>query len=147
MANTTNIHIRKSTTTAIPPTGNLEIGELAYSYVSNTMFIGGSDELGILPIGGYSQVVKLNAAFDAANVSSYAYDAANSVYTFSANTVELIANSAYAKANAANILADATYTYAANTVRLIANSAYAKANAANTIAEASFIQANSATIS
>ena len=146
MANTTNIHIRKSTTTAIPPTGNLEIGELAYSYVSNTMFIGGSDELGILPIGGYSQVVKLNAAFDAANVSSYAYDAANSVYTFSANTVELIANSAYAKANAANILADATYTYAANTVRLIANSAYAKANAANTIAEASFIQANSANI-
>ncbi len=146
MANTTNIHIRKSTTTAIPPTGNLEIGELAYSYVSNTMFIGGSDELGILPIGGYSQVVKLNAAFDAANVSSYAYDAANAVYTFSANTVELIANSAYAKANAANILADATYTYAANAVMLAANSAYAKANAANTIAEASFIQANSANI-
>jgi len=60
------------------------------------------------------------AAFDQANT---VWDSANGNYTFSANTVRLIANTAYNTANT-------TYTYAANTVLLAANSAYANANAA-----------------
>jgi len=193
MANTI-IHIKKSTVTAAPPTDSLEAGELAYSYVSNTAYIGNSDGSGVLPIGGYAETLKLAAAFSQANganiipvgntmsngyfsirsskrqinfvegtnvtitvdddaslnvanvtinasagsdpIAGLAYAKANLAYTYAANDAMLVANSAYDKANAANITADSTYTFAANTVRLIANTAYDKANAANVLADA-----------
>jgi len=74
--------------------------------------------------GGAGDTTIAEAAFDQANA---VWDSANSNYTFSANTVRLIANTAYDKANS-------TYTYAANNVMLAANSAYDKANANYTYA-------------
>jgi hypothetical protein len=53
-----------------------------------------------------------------------AYGAANSTYTYAANTVMSAANAAFGAGNT-------TYTYAANTVLSAANAAFAMANAAN----------------
>jgi hypothetical protein len=49
MANT-KIQIKRSTVTATPTT--LDIGELAYSYASNTLYIGNTTGTGVLAIGG-----------------------------------------------------------------------------------------------
>ena len=46
----TSLRIKRSTTTGVP--GSLVAGEIAYSYASNTMFIGTSDGTGVLNIGG-----------------------------------------------------------------------------------------------
>jgi len=49
MANTA-LRIRRSLTTGMP--GSLVAGEIAYSYASNTMFIGSPAGTGVLNIGG-----------------------------------------------------------------------------------------------
>lgn len=49
MANT-SIRIKRSTTTGVP--GSLLAGELAYSYQSNTIFIGSPDGNGVVNVGG-----------------------------------------------------------------------------------------------
>jgi hypothetical protein len=49
MANTA-LRIKRSTTTGVP--GSLQSGELAYSYQSNTMFIGSPAGTGVINIGG-----------------------------------------------------------------------------------------------
>jgi len=67
MANT-KILIKRSTTTTTPATSSLQAGELAYSYLSNTAFIGNSDGIGVLKIGGASYT----AAIDAATTSNTA---------------------------------------------------------------------------
>jgi hypothetical protein len=58
----TNILIKRSDSTPIPSNGSLKAGELAYSYNSNTAFIGTSDGLGVLEIGGWSDLTNLTAA-------------------------------------------------------------------------------------
>jgi hypothetical protein len=131
MANTL-IQLRSSTSNASPTV--LDPAEPAYSYVSNTLFIGTAGGTGVLPIGGQFYVAQqqtiyntVNAAFTAANTGS------------SANSASSYANSAFAVANSAALYANAAFLAANNAsdswVRNQANSAFIQANAA-------FLQAN-----
>ena len=99
MSNTT-IQIKRSATTATPAGGTLSAAELAYSYSSNTLFIGTNDGLGTIAIGGKSIYDLVNIAFNTANA---AYGVANSSTV--ANAAYDVANAAFGKANAANVLA------------------------------------------
>ena len=144
MANTL-IQIKRSSSTNLP--ASLSAAEPAYSYSSNTLFLGTTDGSGVIPIGGYSYINKINAAFDFSNTVSAATTAAflkaNSAnyfaYLVNANTV-----AAFDKANTANYFA---YLVNANTV-----AAFDKANSANYFAylvnantTAAYGQANVAT--
>ena len=119
----TRIQIKKSNVTATPIDGSLLSSELAYSYVSDKLFIGSYDGTTSHMIGGqyvantaFSAYDKANlaniiavAAFDAANASSggasiAAFDNSNTAF-IRANAAMLTANAAYDKANSANILA------------------------------------------
>ena len=71
----TSIQIKRSLTTNTP--ASLNIGELAYSYSSNTLFIGTPAETGSLIIGGYDSYIRglgaynhSNSAFVTANAAS-----------------------------------------------------------------------------
>ena len=73
MANTL-IQIKSSTFNAAPTT--LNVAEPAYSYVSNTLFIGTEGSNGAIAIGGQFYLdqqakifIKTNAAFEAANTA------------------------------------------------------------------------------
>jgi len=79
MANT-SIQILRSYANTIPQ--SLSDGELAYSFVSNTLFIGNQYN-NIVPIGGQSFANNINLAYNEANA---AYIIANAAYTL-ANTV------------------------------------------------------------
>ena len=74
MANTL-IQIKSSTANAAPTT--LNVAEPAYSYVSNTLFIGTENSDGAIIIGGQFYInqqaqifTKTNAAFAAANTAA-----------------------------------------------------------------------------
>lgn len=74
MANT-SIQIKASTANAAPTT--LNIAEPAYSYVSNTLFIGTTGSNGAIAVGGQFYIdqqskifIKTNAAFEAANTAA-----------------------------------------------------------------------------
>ena len=168
MANTT-IQIKFSEVTAAPT--SLNIAEPAYSYTSNTLFIGTPDNTGAIAIGGKSYVdlttsafakanaanVLAQAAYDAANAAgsgatiTAAFDKANSANILAqasfdkANTSNTLAQASFNKANTANVTADAAFAKA-NTANTMADAAFAKANTANTTADASFIKANSANV-
>lgn len=62
MANTA-LRIKRSTTTGVP--GSLQAGELAYSYQSNTMFIGSPAGTGVVNIGGLYYTSTIDAAASA----------------------------------------------------------------------------------
>jgi hypothetical protein len=59
MANT-SIRIKRSTTTGTP--GSLDSGELAYSYLSNTIFIGSPAGTGVVNVGGQFYTSQIDAA-------------------------------------------------------------------------------------
>jgi hypothetical protein len=74
MANTL-IQLKSSTSNTSPIV--LDVAEPAYSYVSNTLFIGTAVGDGVLPIGGQFYIdqqskifIKTNAAFEAANTAA-----------------------------------------------------------------------------
>jgi len=73
MANTL-IQLKSSTSNASPIV--LDVAEPAYSYVSNTLYIGTASGTGVLPIGGQAYVAQQQIIFNTANS---AYAAANSV--------------------------------------------------------------------
>ena len=56
----TSILIKRSSTTSAP--SSLKAGELAYSYQSNTTFIGTADGTGVVKIGGQAYTSKIDAA-------------------------------------------------------------------------------------
>ena len=87
MANTL-IQIKYSEANATPAL--LNVAELGYSYVSNTLFIGNTTSDGTIIIGGKAYVDKLNSA----------YDFANTINAELANVSTLI-QPAFNKANAA----------------------------------------------
>ena len=166
MANTT-IQLKFSTTTAVPT--SLNVAEPAYSYTSNTLFIGSPDGTGSLAIGGkfyldQQQTIytRGNSAFEAANsAGSYANAA------FAAANTAALSTGAFAQANAAFNQANAAFTVANNAftsadgaiVFNTANAAFLAANAANATdatqnnsitaafdtANAAFLAANAAT--
>jgi len=141
MANTV-IQLKRSTSTATPT--SLNIAEPAYSYQSNTFFIGSPDGDGVLQIGGYTRDQLLtysakhaNLAFDKANseVATGASSYANSAFLH-ANSSHLHANSAHDHANAGF---DAANTNAGNIT-----TADAKATSAGSYANSAFLHANAA---
>jgi hypothetical protein len=73
MANTL-IQLKSSTSNASPTV--LDVAEPAYSYVSNTLFIGTAGGNGVLPIGGQFYVTQQQTIYNTANA---AYEAANTV--------------------------------------------------------------------
>ena len=99
MANTL-IQIKRSLTTNVPNT--LNIAEPAYSYSSNTLFIGTPDSNNSIEIGGYKHVVRLDKAYAHANG---AYDHANASFA-AANNVFPQIQPAFNTANAAFIRAN-----------------------------------------
>jgi hypothetical protein len=124
MANTL-IQIKSSTSNASPTI--LDVAEPAYSYVSNTLFIGTAGGTGVLPVGGkfyvdQQQIIfnTVNAAFTAANTGGDAAAAGS------------YANSAFAVANSAALYANAAFLAANNAsdswVRNQANAAFIAAN-------------------
>jgi hypothetical protein len=132
MPDYTPLTIKYSTANSAPTT--LNVAEPAYSYTSNTLFIGTPGSDGYLAIGGQyyidqqSQIfAKTNAAFTAANSGSGAASAGS------------YANAGYSTANSAASYANAAFAAANNStdlwVRTQANSAFSQANAA-------FLQAN-----
>ena len=136
MANTT-IQIKFSEVTAAPT--SLNVAEPAYSYTSNTLFIGTPDSTGAIAIGGKSYVDLTTSAFAKANsaniLAQSAYDAANAAGSGATITA------AFAKANAANILAQAGFDKA-NTANVTADAAFAKANSANVLAQQAYDNSN-----
>ena len=161
MANTT-IQLKSSTVTAAPT--SLVRAEPAYSYASNTFFIGSPDGTGAIAIGGkfyldQQQTIfnSVNAAFTAANsgaAQSGAYNHANSAFDTANGAVAVNVtqnnsiDAAFVHANAAFLAANnATDTY----VRNHANAAFDTANSAvavnltqNNSITASFAHANAA---
>ena len=92
MANTV-IQFKQSFINAAPI--SLNVGEPAYSFVSNTLFIGTPGNNGFVKIGGLSEVLRLDEAFIRANSG---FIQANSGF-FHANAAFANANGAFAAAN------------------------------------------------
>jgi len=149
MANTT-IQLKFSNTTAVPT--SLNVAEPAYSYTSNTLFIGSPAGTGSIAIGGkfyldQQQIIftRGNSAFDAANsAGSYANAA------FAAANTATLSTGAFAQANAAFNTANAAFLQAntpsatANSAASYANAAFTTANSAGSYANAAFSVANTA---
>ena len=78
MATQTLIQLKYSTANSAPTT--LSLAEPAYSYVSNTLFIGTSDGLGTLKVGGqkYTSAIDANTNLAIPNTLTYR-DSAGSV--------------------------------------------------------------------
>jgi hypothetical protein len=73
MANTL-IQLKSSTANAAPAV--LNVAEPAYSYVSNTLFIGTAGGNGVLPVGGKFYLDQQQIIYNTVNL---AYEAANTV--------------------------------------------------------------------
>lgn len=95
MANTI-IQIKRSQATAAPTT--LQIGEMAYSYSSNTLYIGNTGGTGVIAIGGASLGVGANAYAAAVGVSANSYAAAVGVSANSFASAVGVSANAYAAA-------------------------------------------------
>jgi len=67
MANTA-LRIKRSLTTGVP--GSLQSGELAYSYQSNTIFIGSPDGNGVVNVGGQYYTSQIDSATASNTVST-----------------------------------------------------------------------------
>ena len=119
----TSIQLKSSTSNAAPTT--LNVAEPAYSYVSNTLFIGTTGSNGAIAIGGQFYVAqqaqiftKVNAAFEQANTGSGSGAAgsyANSAF-LQANTPSNVANSASAYANGAFAAANTKLSLSGGTI-------------------------------
>jgi hypothetical protein len=129
MADFTPLTIKYSTANSTPTT--LNVAEPAYSYTSNTLFIGTPGSDGYLAIGGQyyidqqSQIfAKTNAAFTAANTGTGAATAgsyANAGYS-TANSAASYANAAFTAANNISVVGN-TINLGSNTVGLLVSNA------------------------
>jgi hypothetical protein len=147
MANTV-IQLKYSTVTATPT--SLNVAEPAYSYTSNTLFIGSPAGTGAIAIGGKFYLDQqqdiyntANAAFIAANTGSAAaaaFNQANAAF-IAANSAGAYANSAFLAANIADNKAVTAGSYA-NSAFLAANIADNKAVTAGSYANSAFATAN-----
>ena len=135
MSNTL-IQIKRSLTTATPPNGSLANGVPAYSYASNTLFIGSGDGTGVIAIGGKYYIDTTLAAFAHANAAFLAANTGTGL-----GSAFAVANAAFAQANSASATANAAIV---NSASAIANAAFASANAGQATANASFNTANNA---
>jgi hypothetical protein len=107
MTNTV-IQIKTSVANSSPANNVLSTGELAYSFVSNKLFIGNTTN-GAVEIGGFATVNNTNLAFQKANTANdIAVAAFNKANTGGGDE----ASAAFDKANSANIIADAAFNKA-----------------------------------
>ena len=149
MANTV-IQLKYSTVTATPTT--LNVAEPAYSYTSNTLFIGSPAGTGSIAIGGKFYIDQQGLIWNTANSAFLA--ANNAVDTW----VRSQANGAFVAANSAGNYANAAFIVANNTVGVDltqnnsitaafaqANTAVSNALSASNYANGAFITANAAT--
>jgi hypothetical protein len=133
----TSILIKRSTTTGTP--SSLKSGELAYSYLSNTLFIGNSSGTGVVNVGGQYYTTQIDNATSANTPSTIVKrDASGNIsvgyITAAGITVgSLIANSAnslstttyfgaYGDATAANVSFNGTANVELNFVLATVNS-------------------------
>jgi hypothetical protein len=151
MSNTV-IQIKRSLTSSQPP--SLNVAELAYSYVSNTIFIGTPDGTGTIAIGGkrYLDVQNniyniVNSAFTLANttggsnqlanqagvIANASFDHSNLTYT-AVNSAFGVINAAYTSSNANYVLTNSAFT--------VLNAAYTSSNANYVLTNAAFTQSN-----
>jgi hypothetical protein len=90
----TNILIKRSTTTGIP--GSLKSGELAYSYLSNTLFLGTIAGNGVVNVGGQYYTSTLDAATQSNTASTLVKRDSNGAFFGrlygDANTADIITN-------------------------------------------------------
>ena len=121
MANTV-IQLKYSTVTATPSA--LNVAEPAYSYTSNTLFIGSPTGTGAIAIGGKFYLDQQQDIYNSANA---AFAAANAAGT--STTV----NSAFQAANSAGSYANSAFVHA-NSAFINSNSAFNHANAAFVVA-------------
>jgi len=141
MANTT-IQLKSSTVTAAPT--SLTRAEPAYSYASNTFFIGSPDGTGAIAIGGKFYLDQQQSIFDTANAAFSAANNATDTY------VRNHANSAFDTANGA-VAVNVTQNNSIDAAFIHANSAFDTANGAvavnvtqNNSIDAAFVHANAA---
>jgi hypothetical protein len=141
MANTV-IQLKFSTVTNTPP--SLNVAEPAYSYSSNTLFIGTPDSTSAIAIGGKFYVDQQQIIFDKANTNATlgqnAYNQANTATTIASGAFGQ-ANAAFDKANTNATLGQNAYDQA-NTATTLAQGGYNQANTATTIAQGAFDTAN-----
>ena len=107
MANTV-IQLKYSTVTATP--SSLNVAEPAYSYSSNTLFIGSPAGTGSIAIGGKFYIDQQGLIYNHANAAFLA--ANNAVDTW----VRSQANGAFVAANSAGNYANAAFLVANNTL-------------------------------
>jgi len=115
MANTV-IQLKFSTVTAAPTT--LNVGEPAYSYSSNTLFIGSPDSNGSIAIGGKFYLDQQQIIFNLANAAFTSSNAATATDITQNNSI----TAAFTAAN--------TPSHVANSAAIYANGAFTAANAA-----------------
>ena len=127
MSNTV-IQLKYSTANAAPAL--LNIGEPAYSYASNTLFVGSVGSNSAIIIGGKEYIDRINAVFTLANTTNATL----------AN-VSTVIQPAFNQANAANILAQAGFDKA-NLANTLAQSGFTKANSANVLAQQAYDNSN-----
>jgi len=136
MANTV-IQLKYSTVTATPTA--LNVAEPAYSYTSNTLFIGSPTGTGAIAIGGKFYLDQQQDIYNSANAAFAAANAAGTSTTV--NSAFQAANSAGSYANSAFVAANSAGSYA-NSSFIHANSAFIQSNAAFDHANAAFASAN-----
>jgi hypothetical protein len=104
------IQIKQSFTNTVPV--SLNVGELAYSYVSNSLFIGTPDNAGYINIGGFSSLLRYDEAFHTANSG---FIQANASFLH-ANAAFIKANSGYESQNSSGNYANAAFIRANNSL-------------------------------
>lgn len=91
----TNILIKRSSTTATP--GTLKAGEFAYSYSSNTLFLGNAAGTGVVNVGGLLYTQTIDAATNANTASTLVKRASDGSFAGqlygNANTATVLQNS------------------------------------------------------
>ena len=122
MANT-GVIIKRSFQTAIP--AELEPGELAYSYVSNVIFVGSATGDGVLNIGGYYYTETLDAATPDNVANTLVRRDANGnfqgVLVGNANTADRFSNTRYFAVSGGDITASSVAFDGSNNVTLNAS--------------------------
>ena len=141
MANTV-IQLKYSTVTATPT--SLNVAEPAYSYSSNTLFIGSPAGTGSIAIGGQFYLDKFQRGFDTANAAFLTANAAGSSALVQYAAAH--ANAAFEVANSAAIAAN-TPSHVANSAAIYANGAFVAANTADNKATSAGVYANGAFVS
>ena len=143
------IQIKSSSSNASPQT--LNVAEPAYSYVSNTLFIGTANSDGVIAIGGKFYLDQQQTIYDTANAAFVqANTTTGSLQTTlqnNINTVDARATAAFIQANAAFVVANSGGASQANAAFNTANAAFIQANTVSSVsaqANAAFVVANTA---